>query len=82
QMVIGDSYTRADAFDSFRMSWIRMNNDDRMLTMCSSNYSPVISGVANTNAKDTLIQRDNKIYENTVQPGPYEINDLSTTGNG
>ncbi|EAR6912896.1 outer membrane usher protein [Salmonella enterica] len=82
QMVIGDSYTRGDAFDSFSLSGIRMYNDDRMLPMGSSNYAPVIRGVANSNAKVTVMQSGNKIYETTVPPGAFEINDLSTTGYG
>ncbi len=69
QMVIGDSYTRGDAFDSFSLSGIRMYNDDRMLPMGSSNYAPVIRGVANSNAKVTVMQSGNKIYETTTAGG-------------
>ena len=82
QMVIGDSYTRGDAFDSFSLRGTRMYNDDRMLPMGSSNYAPVIRGIANSNAKVTVMQSGNKIYETTVPPGAFEINDLSTTGYG
>ncbi|EAR9308083.1 outer membrane usher protein [Salmonella enterica subsp. salamae] len=82
QMVLGDSYTRGDAFDSFSLRGARMYNDDRMLPMGSSSYAPVIRGVANSNAKVTVTQSGNKIYETTVPPGAFEINDLSTTGYG
>lgn len=82
QMVIGDSYTRGDAFDSVSLRGARMYNDDRMLPMGSSSYAPVIRGVANSNAKVSVMQSGNKIYETTVPPGAFEINDLSTTGYG
>ena len=82
QMVLGDSYTRGDAFDSFSLRGARMYNDDRMLPIGTSNYAPVIRGVANSNAKVTVTQSGNKIYETTVPPGAFEINDLSTTGYG
>lgn len=82
QMVLGDTYTRGDAFDSFSLRGARMYNDDRMLPMGSSNYAPVIRGVANSNAKVSVMQSGNKIYETTVPPGAFEINDLSTTGYG
>lgn len=82
QMLIGDSYTRGDAFDSVSLRGVRMYNDDRMLPNGLSSYAPTIRGVANSNAKVTIAQSGNKIYETTVPPGAFEINDLNTTGYG
>lgn len=82
QMVFGDSYTRGEAFDSVSLRGARMYSDDRMLPMGSTGYAPVIRGVANSNAKVSVSQSGNKIYETTVPPGAFEINDLSTTGYG
>lgn len=82
QFVIGDSYTRGEAFDSLSLRCTRMYSDDRMLPMGSTGYAPVIRGVANSNAKVSVTQSGNKIYETTVPPGSFEINDLSTTGYG
>jgi len=82
QMVMGDSFTRGDIFDSVNLRGARMFNDDRMLPQGSSGYAPVIRGVANSNAKVSVMQSGNKIYETTVPPGAFEINDLSTTGYG
>ncbi|MBJ6386947.1 outer membrane usher protein [Enterobacter cloacae] len=82
QLVLGDSFTRGDAFDSVNLRGARMYNDDRMLPQGASGYAPVIRGVANSNAKVSVVQSGNKIYETTVPPGAFEINDLSTTGYG
>jgi len=82
QMLIGDSYTRGDTFDSVSLRGVRMYNDDRMLPNGLSNYAPTIRGIANSNAKVTVTQSGNKIYETTVPPGAFEINDLNTTGYG
>lgn len=82
QLVLGDSFTRGDAFDSVNLRGARMYNDDRMLPQGASGYAPVIRGVANSNAKVSVVQSGNKIYETTVPPGEFEINDLSTTGYG
>lgn len=79
---MGDSYTRGDVFDSVSLRGARMYNDDRMLPEGTSGYAPVIRGVANSNAKVSVTQSGNKIYETTVPPGAFEINDLSTTGYG
>lgn len=82
QMLIGDSYTRGDAFDSVSLRGLRLYNDDRMLPNGLSNYAPVIRGVANSNARVSITQSGNKIYETSVPPGAFEISDLSTTGYG
>lgn len=77
QFVVGDSYTRGDAFDSISLRGTRMYSDDRMLPMGSTGYAPVIRGTANSNAKVSVTQSGNKIYETSVPPGAFEINDLS-----
>ncbi len=82
QFLVGDSYTRGDTFDSLNLRGLRMYNDDRMLPGGISTYAPTIRGVAKSNAKVTVSQSGNKIYEGTVPPGAFEINDLSTTGYG
>lgn len=82
QLLLGDSYTRGDTFNSLNLRGVRMYNDDRMLPGGISTYAPIIRGVAKSNAKVTITQSGNKIYESTVPPGAFEIDDLSTTGYG
>lgn len=82
QFVAGDAWTRGDAFDAINLRGVRMYNDDRMLPGGLSTYAPVIRGVANSNAKVTVSQSGSKIYETTVPPGAFVIDDLSTTGYG
>ena len=66
QFIAGDSYTRGDAFDSISLRGARLYNDDRMLPNGISTYAPVIRGVANSNAKVTIAQSGNTIYETSV----------------
>lgn len=82
QLLIGDSYTRGDTFNALSLRGLRMYNDDRMLPGGISTYAPTIRGVAKSNAKVTVTQSGNTIYESTVPPGAFEIDDLSTTGYG
>lgn len=82
QVVAGETYTNGDTFDSFSIRGMRFYSDDRMRPEGTTSYSPVIRGVANSNAKVTVMQSDRKIYETTVPPGPFELSDLSTTGFG
>lgn len=82
QIVLGDSWTRGDAFEAIHLRGGRIYNDDRMLSAGMSSYAPVIRGTANTNAKISVSQGGNKIYETTVPPGAFEINDLNASGYG
>lgn len=82
QLVMGEAYTTGETFDSVSIRGMRLYSDSRMLPSQLANYAPVIRGVANTNAKVTITQGGYKIYEATVPPGPFEINDLSPSGYG
>jgi len=82
QLTVGDTYTAGQYFDSFSFRGVRVASDDRMLPDSLTGYAPVVRGVAKTNAKVTVSQGNNILYETTVAPGQFEINDLYATGYG
>ncbi|KRB38208.1 hypothetical protein ASD82_11595 [Rhodanobacter sp. Root179] len=82
QVTIGDSYTDGQVFDSFGIRGVQLATDDRMLPDSLRGYAPVVRGVANTNAKVTVTQNGVQLYQTTVAPGPFVINDLYPTGYG
>lgn len=82
QLIVGEAYTTGETFDSVSIRGARLYSDTRMLPSQLANYAPIIRGVANTNAKVTITQGSYKIYEATVPPGPFEINDISPSGYG
>lgn len=82
QLVIGDTYTSGDQFDSVRLRGLRLATDDRMLPPSRTGYAPVVRGVAETHARVSVRQRGVLLYETTVAPGPFEIDDLYPTGYG
>lgn len=45
-------------------------------------FAPVISGNAETNARVTVLQNNNIVYQTYVSPGPFIINDLYQTAIG
>lgn len=81
-LTIGDSNTRGDVFDSYNIRGILLQSDERMLPEGLRNYVPVLRGVAETNAKVTITQRGQTVYETVVPPGPFEINDIGAMGYG
>jgi outer membrane usher protein len=82
QLTVGDSYTDGRVFDSFSLRGVQLATDDRMLPDSLRGYAPVVRGVADTNALVTVRQNGVQIYQTTVAPGPFVINDLYPTGYG
>ena len=82
EITIGDGYTDGTVFDSFGFRGVNLASDDRMLPDTQRGFAPVVRGIAMSNAKVTINQNGNLLYETTVPPGPFEINDLYATGYG
>ncbi|QIO05800.1 fimbria/pilus outer membrane usher protein [Acinetobacter shaoyimingii] len=81
-LTIGDSYTNGEVFDTFGYRGVDFSSDDRMLPNSMLGYAPRIRGNAKTNAKVEVRQQGQLIYQTTVSPGSFEINDLYPTGFG
>lgn len=82
QVVVGDTFTPGDLFDSVRIRGARLYTDDRMLPQSLRGYAPIVRGVAETNAHVIIRQRGYIIYDANVAPGPFAIDDLYPTGYG
>lgn len=82
QLTLGEAYTSGELFDSVRFRGIRLATDDRMLPDSLRGYAPTVRGVANSNARIVIRQSGMILYETTVAPGAFEINDLYPTGYG
>ncbi|EIF30038.1 P pilus assembly protein, porin PapC [Burkholderia sp. Ch1-1] len=82
QLTVGEAYTSGDLFDSTQFRGIKFETDDRMLPDSMRGYAPIIRGIARSNARVTITQNGVKIYEATVAPGAFEIDDLYATGYG
>ncbi|PRC93350.1 fimbria/pilus outer membrane usher protein [Solimicrobium silvestre] len=80
QLTIGDSYSNGDLFDSVSFQGVQIASDDRMLPESQRGYAPVIHGVAETNAKVTVRQGGNVIFETNVPPGEFKIDDMYNSG--
>ena len=81
-LTLGDSFTDGEIFDSFGYRGVDFSSDDRMLPNSMIGYAPRIRGNAKTNAKVEVRQQGQLIYQTTVAPGNFEINDLYPTGFG
>ncbi|WP_114194987.1 fimbria/pilus outer membrane usher protein [Edaphovirga cremea] len=82
KLVLGQSTTDGQVFNSLGFLGVQLSSDDRMYTDSQRGFAPVIQGTANTNARVRVSQRGNQIYETTVSPGAFVIDDLYPTGSG
>jgi len=80
QLTIGDAYTNGDLFNSVAIQGVQLASDDRMLPESQRGYAPVIRGIAETNAKVTVRQGGNIVYETTVPPGEFKLDDMYNSG--
>lgn len=80
QLTVGEYYSPSDLFDSVPYTGVQLASDDRMLPDSQRGFAPSIRGVAESNARVQVKQGNNVIYETSVAPGPFEINDLYNTG--
>lgn len=80
-LAIGDNYTDNSLFGSLSFTGIKLSTDVRMWPQGKRGYAPEIQGVATSNARVVLKQLGKVIYETTVPPGPFVIDDLYNTRN-
>ncbi len=80
QLTLGDAWTSGEIFDSIGVRGVQLATDDRMLPQSQRGYAPTVRGIADSNAKVTVRQNGMLIYQTTVAPGPFVIDDLYATG--
>jgi outer membrane usher protein len=76
QIVVGQTSTLGPLFTPIAFQGLILRSDERMLSAHRQGYAPEIRGTANSNARVTVKQNDAIIYETSVAPGAFVINDL------
>ncbi|WP_145606795.1 fimbria/pilus outer membrane usher protein [Yersinia intermedia] len=79
QLTLGDNFTSGSLFSSLGFRGIQLETDDRMVPESQRGYAPTIRGVASTTAKVSVSQSGMQIYQTTVAPGAFVIDDLYPT---
>ena len=82
-MAFGDNYTNSSLFGNLSFNGVKLSTDQRMWPQGKRGYAPEVRGVATTTARVVVRQQGKVIYETTVAPGAFVINDLyNTRGQG
>ncbi|MGX5028957.1 fimbria/pilus outer membrane usher protein [Enterobacter asburiae] len=79
EIMLGEGYTDGRFFSGMGFSGAQMTSDNRMRPDSQRGYAPVVRGIARTNAKVTIRQGQTTLYETTVAPGAFTIDDLYPT---
>ncbi|WPA92795.1 fimbria/pilus outer membrane usher protein [Providencia zhijiangensis] len=80
ELVIGETSTLSDVFDSVPFKGIRLLSNEQMLSKGDRGFAPEIRGVSMSNSRIIIRQNGNIIYQTYVAPGPFVINDIYPTG--
>jgi len=79
ELMGGQLITNGRFFSGLSYNGVNLSTADAMLPESMRGYAPVVKGVASSNAKVTVSQNGQEIYQTTVPPGNFEINDLYPT---
>ncbi|EOZ9572863.1 fimbria/pilus outer membrane usher protein [Enterobacter hormaechei] len=79
-LTLGDFYIPGDLFDSLRVRGVSLASDMKMRPNSQQGFSPVVHGVARTNALVKVIQNGNVIYQENVPPGQFTLDSIQPTG--
>lgn len=69
ELTAGEGYTSGRFFSGLGFRGVQLTSDERMLPESVRGYAPTVRGIAKTNAKVTVRQNGNDIYEATVSRG-------------
>ena len=82
RLLLGDATSSGTLFNSFSFRGVQLATSEQMLPDSQRGYAPVVRGIAQTNARVRIRQNNSLIYETTVPPGEFAINDLYPSGYG
>ena len=80
RLTLGETFTSGRIFDSYGIRGGILGTNTKMRPDSANNFKPVITGIADSNARVLIRQNDYTIYETTVTPGPFEISDYGALG--
>lgn len=79
ELTLGDSYSNGRHFSGLAYRGLSLSTDQRMLPDSMRGYAPEVRGTARTNARVVIRQNGVELYQTTVPPGAFLIDDLYPT---
>ncbi|CAM4117715.1 fimbria/pilus outer membrane usher protein [Bordetella pseudohinzii] len=82
RLVLGDIFAGSEYFSPYQMRGVMLSTDPAMLPYSERLYRPTVRGVAASQATVKILQANSVIYQGSVAPGPFAIDDYSPIGYG
>jgi outer membrane usher protein len=82
RLTLGQSWSHGDFFDSVSYLGANVTTEPQMLPEFQRSFAPVVRGIARTQARISIEQNNIVVYETTVAPGPFAIDDFYPAGYG
>jgi outer membrane usher protein len=82
RLTLGQNWSHGDFFDSVSFLGANVTTDPQMLPEFQRSFAPVVRGIARTQARISIEQNNLVVYEVTVAPGPFAIDDFYPAGYG
>lgn len=82
RLTLGDTFTNGELFDAMNFRGVKINSTEAMLPDSQRGFAPTIHGIARGTAQVSIVQNGYEVYQSTVPPGPFVINDLYAAVNG
>ncbi|HHR6046250.1 TPA: fimbria/pilus outer membrane usher protein [Providencia alcalifaciens] len=79
-LIVGQSVLGSMLFDSVSYTGITLATANEMLPDSERGYSPTIKGIVDSRSKLTIRQNGNILYQEYINPGPYNIDNLNSVG--
>lgn len=82
RLFLGEESTSSDVFDSIPFRGGMLSTDESMIPWQEREFSPVVRGVARSQARIEVRQQGYLVYSTTVAPGPFVLSDLPAKTGG
>lgn len=82
RLTLGERFTPSDVFDSIPFRGVMLGSDANMVPSSMRSFSPVVRGIARTQARLEVKQSGYTVYSATVAPGPFVLDSLSLSNSG
>ena len=76
RVTVGEGYTDSLLFAAIPFTGLQIGSEDSLLPDYLEAFTPVVRGVATSNAEVFVRQRGVLFYHTTVAPGPFELYDV------
>ncbi|HHR6132264.1 TPA: fimbria/pilus outer membrane usher protein [Providencia alcalifaciens] len=82
EVTLGYTSSSGGGVDSVGFFGAKVDSDESMYDPTTTQYTPTVSGIANSPATVTARQDGHVIFQQNIPPGPYALSEFNRSGSG